>query len=72
VVLRPEDIRAEAGDGALSATVLHASYRGGFFEATAELTGIDEPLVLHLSRKVTPGERIPVRFTGGWLLPQDG
>ncbi|SOB97091.1 ABC transporter ATP-binding protein [Stappia indica] len=72
VVLRPEDIRAEAGDGALSATVLHASYRGGFFEATADLTGIDEPLVLHLARKVAPGERVPVRITGGWLLPQDG
>ncbi|WP_249695669.1 ABC transporter ATP-binding protein [Stappia sp. WLB 29] len=71
VMLRPEHIQTDGGDGALRAKVLHVSYRGGFFEATAELPGFDEPLVLHLARRAGPGGEVPVRFTGGWLLPQD-
>ncbi|WP_186400981.1 ABC transporter ATP-binding protein [Stappia sp. P2PMeth1] len=72
VMLRPEDVEIAGDDGAPRARVLHASYRGGFFEATATLAGIDEPLVLHLARRVAPGEEVPVRLAGGWLLPQDG
>ncbi len=71
LLLRPEDIRpsGEPVGDPLRARILHASYRGGYWEATAALDGHDEPLVLHMPRRVSAGDHVPVTLAGGWILP---
>ena len=71
LMLRPEDIRVgtQGAGETLDARILHTSYRGGFWEATAAIEGHAEPLVLHLPRQAAPGEVVPLALTGGWILP---
>ena len=72
LMLRPEDIRIGIRDTGetLDARIVHTSYRGGFWEATATLEGHAEPLVLHLPRPAAAGERVPLTLAGGWVLPE--
>ena len=65
MMVRPQDV-VVAADG-LSVTVSDATYRGGFHEVRAVTDGGDE-LLLDLSRRPEPGERLGVRITRGWLL----
>ena len=66
VFLRPEHIAV--GEG-LAARVTTALYRGGYWEATARVDGLTTDLQLDLRQPVRVGDQVPLRFTGGWILP---
>jgi len=67
VFLRPKDITVgETGSPARIASVL---YRGGLWEATADMAGLSAPVILDLTQSVRPGEIVHLTFTGGWALP---
>jgi len=71
LVLRPEDVRLSNDAEAVQGTVTRATYRGGFWEVTLDVKGVNAPLVAQARDRVVPGERLPVSLSGGWVLPQD-
>jgi len=70
-LFRPVDlvICAPGAKGALAGHVTSALYRGGLWEAKLAVEGLPDPFVVHLARRVQPGEALGVRVMGGWLLP---
>ena len=70
-LFRPADLGVEAAGApdALPGRVLAALYRGGVWDATVAVTGLDAPFAVQLAQPVRPGEGLSLRVLGGWLLP---
>lgn len=68
VLLRPTDLRLDP-EG-LPAKVISAAYRGDHWEARMQVDGLAQPLLMHLSQRVTRHEVIFIRITSGWVLKQ--
>ncbi|GGE53439.1 ABC transporter [Primorskyibacter flagellatus] len=66
IVLRPGNIRL--GDG-VPARIDSATYRGGVWEASAHVAGLDDPLPVSAPNPLRDGDRIALSLTGGWPLP---
>jgi iron(III) transport system ATP-binding protein len=71
LVLRPEDVAlsAESDAAALPARIVSASYRGGVWEALAEVDGVAEPIPLASRARLAAGEAVRIQLKGGWILP---
>lgn len=69
VLLRPSDLCVHSGG--LAGRVLSAAYRGDHWEARVQIESISRPLLLSLSQRAIPGELIPIRILGGWVLKQE-
>ncbi|MFN4153896.1 MAG: ABC transporter ATP-binding protein [Paracoccaceae bacterium] len=67
VLLRPSDVVADPSGQ--TGRVRSAVFRGRFWDVRIELPGLPEPLRLSLPHRVSAGDQVPVRATGGWLLP---
>jgi len=68
VLLRPRDfVQDEAG---FPVTVTEVHYRGGLWEAQARLSDGGEEISLDLDRPATPGDRLHIRITQAWVLPE--
>jgi len=72
LMIRPGDIRLEAGPGALEATVVRVVYRGGAWDVDALTDGMTEPLKLTLSEHIDEGARIPILIENAWVIPDIG
>jgi iron(III) transport system ATP-binding protein len=70
ILFRPADVTL--AEGGLAARLSAVSYRGGHWEAMAEVPGLAEPLALDLARPARVGDRVGLRLTGGWVLPEGG
>ena len=65
--LRPANVALD--DTGVPARIGAVLYRGGYWEASADVDGLAVPVPLDLHRPVRAGERVALRFTGGWVLP---
>ncbi len=66
--LRPRDVSARSGGA--EARLMSVTYRGGVWEAQAELEGLDAPLDVDLDRPARAGEWVPLVLHGGWVIPR--
>lgn len=66
VFIRPE--RVSIADDGVPARILTAHYRGGYWEAEARVDGVDGPVLLNLDQPARAGDRVALRFSGGWGL----
>ncbi|MGI3170730.1 ABC transporter ATP-binding protein [Pseudooceanicola sp. C21-150M6] len=66
VVLRPGNIRL--GDG-VSAQLTSVCYRGGLWEASAHVAGVEEALPIASPTPLQDGQVIQLTATHGWALP---
>ncbi|WP_158967087.1 ABC transporter ATP-binding protein [Chachezhania sediminis] len=66
VVLRPGDI---AFGGVTPARLTHVFYRGGHWEALAEVEGLSEPLPVSARQRLADGGLVTLAINGGWILP---
>ncbi|MGI3165983.1 ABC transporter ATP-binding protein [Pseudooceanicola sp. 200-1SW] len=71
VVIRPADLRrADPGSpGTLTGQVSRVTYRGGSWEALAEVPGLAEPLPFTCARPLQRGEVVSLRANPVWALP---
>lgn len=67
VFLRPSDI--DVGEGGASGRIRTIQYRGGLWEAQVTLAGIAAPLPVDLPAPAVVGAPLPLRVTGGWVIP---
>lgn len=67
VLLRPQHIAA--GDEGAAASVTSTHYRGGFWEASASVEGLDEQVQVDLNRPVRVGENLRLTFLSGRAIP---
>ena len=67
VFLRPGDV--DIADQGIAAQVAAVQYRGGYWEVAAHAAGLADPVALDLGQPGRVGERMALRFTGGWVLP---
>ena len=65
--LRPRNI-AHDPDG-VGATVDAVLYRGGVWEVRVRVPNLNAPLVVDLDQRARPGDILPLRVTGGWIVP---
>ncbi|WP_010140080.1 ABC transporter ATP-binding protein [Oceanicola sp. S124] len=74
VVIRPAKLRPTdpGSPGTLTATLSRATYRGGTWEALAEVPGLAEPLPLQSPRRLRRGERLGLCVSPLWALPDGG
>ncbi|WP_417686893.1 ABC transporter ATP-binding protein [Roseibium sp.] len=69
VMVRPEHVRI-SGEGRSLMTVLErVTYRGGYFEAHARITGNGQSVLCNLPHNAAPGDVLPIALDGGWVLP---
>ncbi|PJE28505.1 Spermidine/putrescine import ATP-binding protein PotA [Pseudooceanicola marinus] len=70
VVIRPADLsRTDPGSpGALRGTVSRVTYRGGHWEALAEVPGLAEPLPFTCARPLQRGEAVSLRAGPVWAM----
>ncbi|MFN4158877.1 MAG: ABC transporter ATP-binding protein [Gemmobacter sp.] len=68
VLVRPGDVVA-GGDGHVTGRLRAVLYRGGQWDALAEVEGLAEPLALTLGHKVRPGETLPLTIRAAWAIP---
>ncbi|QDL91204.1 ABC transporter ATP-binding protein [Paroceanicella profunda] len=68
VLLRPGQVRI--AEGGLPARLESVRYRGGIWEGRARPEGWASALPVAAPARLTPGETVPLRVTGGWLLPE--
>ncbi|MEM8552014.1 MAG: ABC transporter ATP-binding protein, partial [Pseudomonadota bacterium] len=68
VMVRPSHVVIDDG-GPVAATLIQQSYRGGLFEA--DLAAQEGLRVAAVARDRLPEERVSIRFSGGWVLPQE-
>ncbi|MFW5678304.1 MAG: ABC transporter ATP-binding protein [Rhodosalinus sp.] len=68
VVVRPGDVHL--GDGPLSGRVFRVFYRGGTWEGSVEVAGLDEALPVSSARPLRDGEAVPLAITRAWVLPR--
>ena len=66
VLIRPEDVTV--GEGA-PASVTSATYRGGEWDVTLELDGVQDTLEARSRQRLAAGDTVPVAITGHWVLP---
>ncbi|WP_299650728.1 ABC transporter ATP-binding protein [uncultured Jannaschia sp.] len=69
IVIRPENVRL--GEGPLAARLLDVFYRGGVWEAFAEVEGLSAPLPVASPRRIVEGERVALDIANGWVLPEN-
>ncbi|MEO0681431.1 MAG: ABC transporter ATP-binding protein [Pseudomonadota bacterium] len=69
VLVRPEDVALEEGPGAWAGVLREAAYRGGVWEAVAQVEGLAEGVPVSSAQPLREGERVALRLTGGWVLP---
>lgn len=67
VFIRPGHV--VSGSEGWPAGVTSVHYRGGYWEATAQGPGVASEIMLDLPWPVRVGDRLHLRFTGGWVLP---
>lgn len=67
VFIRPRHVAP--GSEGWPAEVTSVHYRGGYWEATAQGPGDGPEIMLDLPQPVRVGERLHLRFSGGWVLP---
>ena len=66
--IRPEHV-ALVGDGGLEARVGSALYRGGHWEATALVPGIEPPVQVTRTAPLAAGEPVRIKFAQAWIMP---
>lgn len=66
VVVRPGDV---VPGGHIPARLTNVCYRGGGWEARAQIDGVSEPVPLVSPTRLIDGEQVGVSVTGGWVLP---
>jgi len=69
LVIRPGDV--ELGHG-VPARLRDVFYRGGGWEALAEVDGLAEPLPVASRQRLRNGEQVAVSVKGAWPLPPGG
>ncbi|GAA0776395.1 ABC transporter ATP-binding protein [Roseibium denhamense] len=69
VLLRPDHIVLSTGAYGLPVQIVRTTYRGGHWEVFVSVEGLEEPIMMNLSRRATPGERLQVEIIRGWVLP---
>lgn len=67
ILVRPRDVTL-SGDG-LRARVGAVHYRGGVWEARAEVEGIAEPLEIDAPAPLRPGETVRLAISNAWVIP---
>ncbi|MEO0937110.1 MAG: ABC transporter ATP-binding protein [Pseudomonadota bacterium] len=67
IFVRPQNIVADA-EG-VPVTLRSVLYRGGHWEVTGTAEGSEAELMFDLPAPARPGDVVPVRLTGGWVLP---
>ncbi|MFN3614987.1 MAG: TOBE domain-containing protein, partial [Rubrimonas sp.] len=66
-LVRPADVAL--GEGPLSGRATAAAFRGEGWEIWLQIPGVAEPVLADAPRRMAPGERAPLRLTGGWIIP---
>jgi len=66
--IRPEQV-AFVSEGGMAGRVGSALYRGGHWEATVLIDGIEAPVVVTSAVPLAIGERVQVAFKTAWVLP---
>lgn len=67
VVIRPGDVVLGTG---VPARLTEVFYRGGAWEALAEVAGLAEPLPVTTPRPIREGEQVALSLVSGWALPR--
>jgi len=70
IMLRPEDLSHGQSDNAIPAAIQAVAYRGGFWEAVANVESVDVPLIVNLPAKPAIGDHVPIVVNAAWVLPQ--
>lgn len=66
LLVRPEAL--SVAEGGMPARIVSAAYRGGHWEATAALDGVEGAAPILLPRRPEPGARLTLRLDGGWVV----
>ncbi|KZM52056.1 ABC transporter ATP-binding protein [Labrenzia sp. OB1] len=70
LLLRPEHLVLATGPHGFAATVQKTIYRGGYWEVFVTLEGLQDPLLMILNRKASPGDTLRLEIIRGWVLPE--
>jgi iron(III) transport system ATP-binding protein len=69
IMIRPGDVALGDPDGAAPARLRDVFYRGGSWEALADVDGLAEPLPVASPRPLRNDETAGVALHGAWVLP---
>ncbi|MGZ2256462.1 ABC transporter ATP-binding protein [Roseobacter sp. A03A-229] len=65
--LRSSDVNV--GPGGVAAELVSVKYRGGVWEAQAQIDGVDALFDVDLDQPARAGETVPLIFRSGWVMP---
>ena len=70
LLLRPEHLVPATGAPGFDARVERSIYRGGHWEVFVAVEGVDQPLMMVLSRRPEAGEMLRLAIQRGWVLAE--
>jgi len=68
VVIRPQDVHLD--EGGMPARVTRTTYRGGSWDTSLKVNGLDDVLTARLSVKPTIDEELALAVASPWVLPR--